>query len=56
VCVCDGASATVAVERCPMFPDYVPCRKRKNGTVKCPRRGAARRVLKPFTGSPNGAF
>jgi len=40
----------ITVNRCPdvAFPNYRPCRVKNDGTLKCPRPGAPRRVLAPI--------
>lgn len=49
-CTCESTQTVVEVARCPEIPaapNYVPCRKRKDGTFKCPRPRAPRRLLMP---------
>lgn len=42
-----GPVVLVAPQECPAAPNYVPCRRRKDGTMKCPRPLTPRRVLAP---------
>lgn len=45
---CDGTTVQVT---CPttdvVFPNYYPCRRKKDGTAICPRRKTPHRVLMP---------
>lgn len=49
---CSKTTVTVNPTPCPeyevKFPNYVPCRKRKDGSLKCPRPKTPRRVLAPI--------
>ena len=49
---CEGTTVTVNPTPCPepKFPNYVPCRKLKDGSLKCPRPRTPRRVLAPVKG------
>lgn len=49
---CSKTTVVVNPTPCPTtppvtFPDYVPCRKKNDGTLVCPRKKTPRRVLHP---------
>jgi hypothetical protein len=51
---CSKTTVVVTPTPCPSvttptitFPDYVPCRKKNDGTLVCPRPRTPRRVLHP---------
>lgn len=48
---CEGGEETtnnyITVNRCPDLPNYIPCRRKADGSVKCPRPRAPKRVLMP---------
>lgn len=50
--ICDAT--TVVVDRCPEHPNLVPCRRRNDGTLRCPRPRSPRRVIVPETRIENG--
>jgi hypothetical protein len=46
-CTCESTETVVQVDRCPEAPNYVPCRRKRDGTLRCPRPKTPRRVLAP---------